>query len=303
MKIRGSIVAIVTPFARNGELDMDALRHLIDWHVAEGTHAIVCCGSTGEAPTLDEEEKVRVFREAIERVAGRIPVIAGIFSNNTKKAVRMTQAAKACGADACLVIVPYFNRPSFEGVKQHFQAVADVGMPTIFYNHPSRTALKLTAEQLVEVCEHPMIVAIKEGSGDLDIVQEFMRYSNKVLLSGDDVIALPQMAAGAQGVISIAANVIPRLWSDFAKACLENDFPKARMLYKKAAGLCQSMIVEVNPQCVKYALSLMGKCEPVFRLPLVVPREKTRAIVRKALVDMGITLQEKAYIPEETCTV
>lgn len=303
MKIRGSIVPIVTPFQANGELDMPALRGLIDWHLAEGTDAIACCGTTGEVSTLDEEEKLKIFRETVERVQGRVPVIAGVFSNSTKEAKKMAQAAKACGADACLVIVPYFNRPTFEGLKAHFDAVADVGLPMIFYNHPSRTALKLSAEQLVELCENPMIIAIKEGSGELDIVLQFIRYSDKVLFSGDDVIALPQMAAGAQGILSIVANVIPRHWSDFVKACLASDMPKARVLYGQAAALCHSFVLETNPQCVKYALSLMGKCQPVLRLPMVIPREKSRQAIQEAMEKMGLRLQQKAYTPEETCSV
>ncbi len=304
-KIQGSIVAIVTPFTVSGEIDIPALRGLVDMHLAEGTDAIVCCGSTGEASTLDEEEKVRVYRETIERAQGRIPVIAGVFSNCTRTAKRITHAAKACGADACLVIVPYFNRPTLEGLKGHVAEIADVGLPMIFYNHPSRTSLHLSIEHLVEICENPMISAIKEGSCDLNIVQQFMRFSDKPLFSGDDILALPQMAAGASGVISIVANVIPRLWHDFTRANLDCDIQKARTLYAQAADLCHALILETNPQCVKYALSLMGKCEPAMRLPMVVPREKTRDDIRNVMEKMGLglTLRQKAHTPEETCSV
>lgn len=288
MQIRGSIVAIVTPFLSDGELDIPALHGLIDMHLTEGTHAIVCCGTTGEAPTLEEEEQIRVIQETVTRVAGRIPVIAGTGSNCTKKAITMTQRARACGADACLVVVPYYNRPMFEGIKGHFHAVADVGLPVIFYHHPSRTGLKLPCEQLVDICEHPMIYGIKEGSGDLDLMQQFIRFSNKPLFSGDDVIALPQMAAGAQGIISIVANVIPRQWSQFATACLIGDFAQAHQIYGEVAELCQSLVLETNPQGVKFALSLLEKCQSTLRLPMLIPRFKTQKAIFAALEKMGL---------------
>jgi len=288
MKIQGSIVAIVTPFDERDEVDVVALRGLVDMHLSEGTHGIVCCGTTGESPTLSEEEQELVLREVIGRVKGKIPVIAGVFSNCTKQTKRMARKAKECGADAILVIVPYFNRPGFEGVKRHVDEVAEVGMPIIFYNHPSRTALRLSAEQLIELSEHPMIYAMKEGSCDLDIFTQVINFCDKPILSGDDVLAVSQMGAGAKGVISIVANVIPRLWSNFLQTCLDNDIVKGRSLYVQVAGLCQAMILETNPQCVKYALSLMGKCRADLRLPMFVPSEKTQLAIREEMEKLNL---------------
>jgi 4-hydroxy-tetrahydrodipicolinate synthase len=299
-QIRGSIAAIITPFLTNGELDIPSLHALIDMHLSEGTDALVTCGTTGEVLTLSEEERIRVITETVERVAGKIPVIAGTFSCSTREAVKMTMSSQACGADACLAVVPFFTRPTFDGIKQHFEAIADIGLPTIFYNHPSRTSLHLNLEQLVEVCDHPMIFAIKEGSGDLDIVQKFTRLSNKILFSGDDVLALPQIAAGAQGIISIIANVLPRTWHNFATAALANDIVQARTLYRGVAELCQSMVLETNPLCVKFALSLMGKCTPLLRLPLCLPRIQTQAAIRKAMAPI---LQQMEHKLVETCSV
>ncbi len=300
-EIRGSIAAIVTPFQSDDELDLFALHRLIDMHLTEGTDAVSFCGSTGEVLGLNLEEITTIFNESVQHVAGRIPVIGGVFSCSTKEAVKIAQIAKASGVDACLAVVPYFNRPSFEGLKQHFFAIAEVGLPIIFYNHPSRTSLKLHFEELVEVCEHPMIFAIKEGSGDLDTMQQFMRYSKKRLFSGDDVLSLSQMAAGAQGVISIVANVIPRLWHNYTTACLANDYTKARELYRSVEDLCYAMILETNPQCVKYALSLMGKCEAKMRLPLVIPRHKTCQVIQKAMRLKSLILPQKERKLEEPC--
>lgn len=256
----------------------------------EGTDGIVCCGTTGEAPTLNDEEHLTIIRETVNRVAGKIPVIAGCGSNCTRKGVTMVKKAKACGADACLVVVPYYNRPHFAGIKAHFDTIGEVGLPIIFYHHPSRTGIKLPAEQLVEICSHPMICGIKEGSCDLDVVQEYLRNSTKPLFSGDDVISLPQIAAGAQGVISIVANVIPKLWSEYVSTCLTLDRVKARELYGKLAPLAQAMIRETNPQGVKYALSLLGKCEAYLRLPMTLPQASTQRVIQNVMEKMGLPI-------------
>jgi 4-hydroxy-tetrahydrodipicolinate synthase len=303
MKIRGSIVALITPFQPSGELDMAALHGLIDMHLAEGTDAIMCCGTTAEAPTLDEEEQVRIIRETVQRVAGRVPVIAGTGFNSTRKTKKMTQAAKACGVDACLVVIPYYNRPTFEGIEQHFAAIADVGLPIILYHHPARTGVRLTAEQLVEICKNPMIGAVKEASGEVDLALQFMHHSSKPLFSGDDTLTLPLMAAGAQGDISIVANVIPRLWHELTDACLSSDMKRARVLQACTLDLCKALVLETNPQGVKFALSLMGKCHGAMRLPLVMPREKTQHAIREAMQKMGFTLPQRECIPAEPCSV
>ncbi len=301
MKIQGSIVALITPFKLNGELDIPALHALIDMHLEEGTDAIMCCGTTAETPTLDEEEQIRIIQETVERVAHRVPVIAGTGSNSTRKARKMTLAAKECGVDACLVVIPYYNRPTFEGIEQHFAIVAEVGLPIILYHHPVRTGVCLTAQQLVQICQNPMIIALKEASGDLELALEFMHLSLKPLFSSDDLLTLPLMAAGAAGDLSIVANIIPRAWHDLTAACLAGDLAVARAVQARVFELCKALVLETNPQGVKFALSLMGKCHPTMRLPLVVPREKTQRAIYEAMRKINLISLQKEYILEETC--
>ncbi len=273
---KGSIVALITPFTEGGEIDFLAFKELVDWHAEEGTSGIVCCGTTGEAPTLSEEEQQTLFKTAIDVAKGRIPIIAGTGTYSTRKTVERTEKAKQLGADGCLVVVPYYNRPTPEGCVAHYAEVSKVGLPTIIYHHPGRTGIRLSAETLAEIAKLPSMVAIKEASGTLELIEEIRALSNIPILSGDDTLAYEHMRRGAVGVISIVANVIPQGWSEFANHCLRGDFVKAKELDTLYAPLYKSLVLETNPQCVKYAVSLLNKCQPHLRLPLLEPREKTK---------------------------
>jgi 4-hydroxy-tetrahydrodipicolinate synthase len=265
----GAIVAIVTPF-RDGRFDEAAYRGLIDWQIENGTSAIVPCGTTGESPTLSFEEHKRVVQVCIEQVGKRVPVIAGTGGNSTSEAVELTEHARHAGADASLQVVPYYNKPTQEGLYRHFARIAEVGLPLILYNIPGRTGVNMTPDTVGRLSRVQNIVGIKEASGNLQQMAEVVAASREgfCLLSGDDTIVLPVMAIGGRGVISVVSNVAPRLMSDLCGAHLSGDHQKARALYYQMLPLAQSMFFETNPIPVKTALGLMGKCSPEVRLPL-----------------------------------
>jgi 4-hydroxy-tetrahydrodipicolinate synthase len=283
---KGSIVALVTPFTGEGEIDYPAFKKLVDWHAAEGTDAIVCCGTTGEAPTLSDEEQDTIFKTAIDVARKRVPIIAGTGTYDTRKTVEKTAKAKALGADGCLVVVPYYSRPTPEGCVAHYKEVSKVGLPTIVYHHPGRTGIWLSAEVLVEIAKLPSVVGIKEASGGLELITQIKRLSDVPVLSGDDTLAYTMMELGAAGVISIVANIIPRQWKEMIHAFLQGDQggkKRAKELDTLYAPLCQAMVLETNPQCVKYAVSLLGRCTAHMRLPLLLPRETTRSAISIAI--------------------
>ncbi len=275
---KGSIVALVTPFTENDLIDVEALKALVNWHVDAGTDAIMCLGTTAETPTLMDEERRLVVGIVMEEVRGRVPVIAGTGCNATAKAVAYTREAKEWGVEGCLVVVPYYNRPTFEGCVRHFEEVAKVGLPMIAYHHPARTGVKLNIQTLLQIAQIENVVAIKEASGDMELAVELCAQVN--VLCGDDVIALPMLAAGAKGVCSIVANVIPEKWKELVTSM-------SRELAQELLPLCKAMVLEVNPQCVKYALSVMGKCKPYMRLPLLEPREEAKKKIELAIVQQS----------------
>lgn len=285
---RGSIVAIVTPFTPSLKVDFAALRELAEWHIQEGTDAIVCCGSTGEASTLTHEEQKEVTKTVVDVVKGRIPVIAGTGTNDTRMTVLKTREAQECGADGCLVIVPYYNRPTPEGCLIHFQEVAKIGLPMIVYHHPGRTGIKLSPKFLAQISKIPQVVCIKDSTGDVEYLMDFMRLTSTPLLSGDDTLTLPLISIGAVGVISIVANLIPRQWKEFVNAISAGDLLKARQLNDRLYPLAKSMCLEVNPQCVKYAMGVQGKCQPLLRLPLIEPQESTKQLLRSELEQLEL---------------
>lgn len=285
---RGSIVSIVTPFTPALKVDFAALRDLVEWQVQEGSDAIVCCGSTGEDPTLTHEEQRDVIKTVVETVKGRIPVIAGTGSNDTRMSILKTREAQECGVDGCLVIVPYYNRPMPEGCLMHFQEVAKIGLPMIVYHHPGRTGVKIPPQFMARISQIPQVVGIKETTGDVDYSLELRRWTSTPILSGDDTLALPMMSIGAVGVISIVANIIPRQWKEYISIISDGDLFKARELCDRLYPLAKSMVHEINPQCVKYALGVLGKCQPLLRLPLIEPQETTKQLIRAELEQLEI---------------
>lgn len=275
----GSIVAIVTPF-NNHAVDEEKLRELVEFQIANGTDAIVPCGTTGESSTLSYEEHDRVIQIVVEQVNKRVPVIAGTGSNSTHEAIEITKHAKELGADGALLVTPYYNKPSQEGLYRHYKAVADaVALPQILYNVPGRTGVNLLPETVARLAEHANIVAIKEATGSLQQASEVLALCGDKLdvLSGDDFITLPIMAAGGKGVISVTANIMPKEVSSLVDAFNAGNLEEARRLHLYLLKISNAMFIESNPVPVKAAVSLMGKCSDEVRLPLAPLMEANKA--------------------------
>ncbi|HXU51152.1 MAG TPA: 4-hydroxy-tetrahydrodipicolinate synthase [Casimicrobiaceae bacterium] len=288
----GSLVAIVTPMHDDGALDFDALRRLIDWHVAEGTSAIVIVGTTGESPTVDVAEHQALIRTAVEHVAGRIAVIAGTGANSTAEALALTTFARDAGADACLSVVPYYNKPSQEGLYRHFRTIAErVDLPVILYNVPGRTGCDLANDTVVRLAELPNIAGIKDATGDLvrhvDLVRRLRKHRDFRFYSGNDDTALAYMLLGGHGVISVSANVAPRAVAEVCKAALAGDVATARAGNERLMPLHIKLFVEANPIPVKWALAELGRIRNALRLPMVPLSTPFHDVVRAALREAG----------------
>jgi 4-hydroxy-tetrahydrodipicolinate synthase len=287
---KGSFVAIVTPF-RDGKLDEPALRGLLEFHLNNGTHGIVPCGTTGESPTLSHDEYERVIKITVEMVGGRLPVIAGTGSNSTDKTIEATRFAKQAGADGALIVTPYYNRPTPEGIYQHFLAVAKaVDIPIVVYNIPGRTGTNILPETMARLAGIDTVVAVKESTGSLQQVQEMIKLCGDKLtvLSGDDWATLPLLAVGAKGVISVTANIAPRQVADVINLWERGDVAAARELHYKLWPLHSALFIETSPTPVKTALGLMGKISPEVRLPLAPMLPHNRAKLEMVLKDCGL---------------
>lgn len=276
-KIQGAITALVTPFKKNGELDVEALKKLVEWQIKSGIEGLVPCGSTGEAATLNPEEYQAVIRTVIETAARRVVVIAGATSNDTTKAIEYSRIAKKLGVDALLHATPYYNKPTLSGLLAHYKAIANaVDIPVVLYNVPGRTGLNLTASMTLELTKKiPQIIGIKEASGNLSQMMEILKSAPKYfsVLSGDDAFTYPLMAMGGDGIISVASNEIPKEMAQLARAALEGDWVHAKKLHFEWLDLMDINFIESNPQPVKTALFLMNRIKESFRLPLV-PMQK-----------------------------
>lgn len=287
---KGSIVAIITPF-KEGKVDEETYRKLIEFQIENNTSAIVPCGTTGESATLSIEEHSRVIDIAVEAVNKRVPVIAGTGGNSTSEAIELTLHAKKAGADATLQVTPYYNKPSQEGLFRHYTAIADaVPLPQVLYNVPGRTGVNLLPETVARLAERPEIVAIKEASANLGQMAEIVRLAgeNLTLISGDDNLTLPILSIGGKGVISVVANIVPRDNADMLKAWEEGNMEKAKALYLKLLPLCQAMFYETNPVPVKTSLALMGKIRDELRLPLAPMTTANLEKLKNALRAYGV---------------
>lgn len=287
---KGSIVAIVTPF-KKGKFDEKAYGDLIEWHISQGTHGIVPCGTTGEASTLSFEEHYRVIEVAVKAANKRIPVIAGTGANSTDEAIDLTKKAKKLGADGALLVTPYYNKPTQEGLYRHYKAIADaVKIPIVLYNVPSRTAVNMLPSTVARLTECKNIVSIKEATGDMKQVSELIRLCGDRLtvLSGDDFTTLPLLALGGHGAISVTANIAPKDSADMYNAWVNGDIAKARELHYKLEPINYAMFMETNPIPVKTALAMMGKIKEELRLPLCemskANKEKLRDILKNAQI-------------------
>lgn len=283
--LQGSLVAIVTPMLDDGLLDIPCLKALIDYHIDQGTDGIVIVGTTGESPTVDFDEHCLLIKTAVEQVGKRVPVIAGTGANSTKEAIVLTQQAKALGADACLLVAPYYNKPTQEGLYQHFKAVADaVDIPQILYNVPGRTGCDIHNDTTLCLAAHKNIVGIKDATGGLERGTDLLQRAPEgfAVYSGDDATALPLMLMGAKGVISVTANVAPKLMHEMCVAAMHGDIAEARAINAKLFGLHQKLFVEANPIPVKWVLQQMGLIKTGIRLPLVNLSAQYHEVLRHA---------------------
>lgn len=287
----GSMVAIVTPFNADGSFDEESYRQLIEFQIESGTDVIVPCGTTGESATLNHDEHERVIKVCIEQVAGRVPVIAGTGSNSTAEAISLSKHAKQMGADGVLLVSPYYNKPSQEGLYQHYKALAEaVAIPQVLYNVPGRTGMNMEAGTTIRLAEFSNIVAIKEASGNVTQSGEILAAAgDKIdILSGDDFLTLPLMAIGAKGIISVSANAIPKQVKAMVTAINNGDWVEAKDMHLQLLKFHNTMFIESNPVPVKTALSLMGKCAAVVRLPLVAMRPETLARLKNVMQDYNL---------------
>ena len=289
--IKGSIVAIVTPMHADGSLDYPGLNKLVDWHIAEGTDAIVIAGTTGESATVSVEEHCALIKATVEYAKGRIPIIAGAGGNSTAEAIKLTQYAKEAGADATLQVVPYYNRPTQEGMYQHFKAIAEaVDLPVILYNVPGRTVADMSNETILRLAQIKNIIGVKDATGNIGRGLDLLRLAPKsfAVYSGDDPTAMALMLAGGKGNISVTANVAPKIMHEMCKAAMEGDIAKALELNNKVFPLHQKLFVEPNPVPVKWALAEMGMMPAGIRLPLVPLAAEYHESVRGALREAGL---------------
>ncbi len=288
MKLEGSMVALVTPFF-GGEVDFDALERLVEFQIAGGTQGIVPCGTTGESPTLSHAEHDKVIALTVEKTAARVPVIAGTGSNSTSEAVRLTKHAKDAGADACLIVNPYYNKPPQRGMFDHVRKIADVGLPIVLYNIPGRTSIELAAETIARMYDEiEQVVAVKESTGKMNMASAIASTSDIIIISGDDSQTLPICAVGGSGVISVLANVLPAEVRKLCDAIAEFDLAEACTQHLKLFALVEGIFVETNPIPIKAAMGMIGLCEEEVRLPLVTLAKEHREPLAKMLRDFGL---------------
>ncbi len=289
--IVGSIVALVTPMLEDGSVDYDGLRTLIDWHVAEGTDCICVVGTTGESPTVNIEEHCEIIKVAVQHAAGRVPVMAGCGANATAEAIELSRYAKTVGADCTLQVVPYYNKPSQEGIYQHFKAIAEaVDLPQVLYNVPGRTVADVQHETVIRLARLPGIVGIKEATGDIERAAWLIQQAPKgfSVYSGDDGTAVALMLLGGHGNVSVTANVAPRQMHDLCIAAIEGDARRATAMHMRLLSLHRALFCEPSPAPTKWALARLGRCLPTLRLPILPLTEDGEQRVAQALHDAGL---------------
>jgi 4-hydroxy-tetrahydrodipicolinate synthase len=289
-RFRGSFTALVTPF-KNGSVDEKAFRDFVEWQIGEGTNGLVPVGTTGESPTLSHDEHKQVVEWCVDQTKGRVPVIAGAGSNSTAEAIDFSKHAEKAGADAVLTVTPYYNKPTQEGLYQHYKAINDaIGIPIIIYNIPGRSIVDMSVDTMKRLYELKNIAGVKDATANMTRVSQQREAMGEDFnqMSGEDITALGFMAHGGHGCISVTSNVAPRLCAEFQNACLKGDFAAALKLQDKLSPLHVNLFVETSPAPIKYALSLIGKCANTVRLPMVPATEKAQDAVREAMVHAGL---------------
>lgn len=288
-KFTGSLVALITPFSSKGRVDRRALGDLVEWHIQEGTDGIVCCGTTGEASTLSDAERNKVADICIQTAGGRIPILVGTGTSDTKQTINLTKQAKKLGADGCLVVTPFYNKPTQTGCIAHFREVAGVGLPVVAYHNPGRSAFRFTLEGARALGEIPGIAALKESSGDLTFIRNFRAISPLPILAGEDDLTYSILQEGGVGAISVIGNIVPRGWKKMIQLTLSKQ-RTAEQWANRYAALAKGIFIETNPQCIKYLLSWMGMCEPVLRKPLLMPSVESQKILRDLLLGLALPM-------------
>ena len=284
----GTYTALVTPFNRDGSVDYVKLRALVEWQIAEGVDGVVPVGTTGESPTLEYDEHHRVIEEVAQAAAGRIKVIAGTGANSTAEALMLTREALAQGVDGTLQVCPYYNKPNQEGLYRHFSTIADLGLPVVLYNIPGRSGREIAVETVARLAGHGKIVAIKEAGGSVERVSAILDACGLTVLSGDDMLTLPMMSVGAQGVVSVASNLVPRLVGDLVRAATRGDLAAAGCLQARLYHLFRDLFIDTNPVPVKCAMAMTGRIEEVYRLPLCETSDKVRQQLRQTLRELQL---------------
>lgn len=289
LTFEGTFTALITPFTADGKnVDFEKLEQIVNWQIEQGVNGLVPMGTTGECPTVSHEEHDQVIAAVVKYTAGRVPVIAGTGSNSTAEALRLTKEAKKAGADACLAVNPYYNKPNQAGLIAHFTALNEVGLPIVLYNIPGRTGITMTPQTVAELAKLPYIVAIKEATGSLDQTSEIHSLCDIPILSGDDSLTLPLMSVGASGVVSVLSNASPKMVLNITDNVRKGDFEAAKKAHLQAFELMRTLFIEPNPQPVKKALELMGKCSSAVRLPLVECAPETTEKLEKLLKENNL---------------
>lgn len=288
MTFTGTFTALITPFNADGSVDYSALRSFVRWQVDSGVDGLVPVGTTGESPTLDVQEHIKVIATTVEAAAGKASVIAGTGANSTAEAIELTREVLNMGVAATLQVTPYYNKPNAEGLFRHFSAVADLGLPVVLYNVPGRASKEIPLDVVVRLAAHPNVAAIKEAAGSVDRVSAIKDACELTVLSGDDSLTLPMISVGASGVISVASNVIPKEMSALVRLALKNDIAGARELHRTYYPLFRDLFIDTNPIPVKAALALMGRIRPVYRLPLCEPSDKIREQLGRTLRSLNL---------------
>lgn len=289
MSFQGSFVALITPFKAEGEIDYFAFEELVDWQISEKVEGIVCAGTTGEGPCLTDGEKMSLLQICTRKAKGNTAVILSTGSNVTQKTVSLTEEAKSQGADGALVTVPYYNTPSMQGCFAHFQAIDRVGLPQIVYHHPKRTGVTLDVDTVEKLSRLPTVKTIKDCSESIEFVENILKCTELSILTGVDTFIAPMMEAGAKGSISVIGNVIPGIFREYIRLLLAGKHSEATQLWKPYELLIETMGLEVNPQCIKYALYEMNKCQLKYRLPMVAPEPFHQKRISEALMDASLT--------------
>lgn len=294
MQFRGSFVALITPFQRNGSIDRKKLESLVAWHIEQGTDGIVCFGATGEGMCLSDADRRSVAEICIRTAAGKIPIVVGMGTADTRQSVRNAEKMLRLGASGGLAVTPYYNKPTQKGCVLHYREIAKAGLPLIVYHNPGRAVVRLKAETVAEIGQIPGVAAIKESSADLEHIRKLRKLTALPVLAGDDDLTYDILKEGGVGAISVVGNLFPKSWKEMIGCALTGNWERAKRLFDRYLPLCKTLFLEPNPQGVKYAAAWLGKCKLSYRLPLIPPEEATQAAIRQALLSIALPQFERA---------